>query len=65
MFESSFDEFQSVMSKQKGAQDESVVRLRGLPWDATESDIVDFFQGKSNSISMQKNINIYHKWKRR
>lgn len=46
VFEASFDEFQSIMNKQKGAQDESVVRLRGLPWNATEADIADFFQGK-------------------
>lgn len=46
VFESSFDEFQFIMSKQKGVQDESVVRLRGLPWDANESDIADFFQGR-------------------
>lgn len=45
MFESTFDEFQFIMSKQKGAKDESVLRLRGLPWDANESDIADFFQG--------------------
>lgn len=47
VFESSIDEFQSIMSKQKGAQDESVVRLRGLPWNATESDISEFFDGES------------------
>lgn len=46
VFEASFDEFRSIMNKQKGAQDESVVRLRGLPWNATENDIADFFQGK-------------------
>lgn len=47
VFESSIDEFQSIMSKQKGAQDESVVRLRGLPWNSTESDISEFFDGES------------------
>lgn len=50
VFESSLDEFQNVMSKQKGAQDESVVRLRGLPWNATESDIADFFDGESSCV---------------
>lgn len=45
MFEATVDEFESIMSKQRGAQDETVVRLRGLPWDATESDIAEFFNG--------------------
>lgn len=47
MFEATVDEFESIMSKQRGAQDETVVRLRGLPWDATESDIAEFFNGMS------------------
>lgn len=46
MFEATRDEFQSIMSKQKNIQDETVLRLRGLPWDATENEIFDFFQGK-------------------
>lgn len=45
VFEATVDEFESIMSKQRGAQDETVVRLRGLPWDATESDIAEFFNG--------------------
>lgn len=44
VFEATFDEFQSIMSKQ-GTQDESVVRLRGLPWNATLLEIADFFKG--------------------
>ncbi|XP_055300954.1 heterogeneous nuclear ribonucleoprotein F-like [Sitodiplosis mosellana] len=55
VFESSFDEFQSIMSKQKGAQDESVVRLRGLPWNATESEISEFFDG----LLIKQNNGIY------
>lgn len=35
------------MSKQKNVQDETVLRLRGLPWDASEADIADFFQGSA------------------
>lgn len=50
MFEATVDEFESIMSKQRGAQDETVVRLRGLPWDATESDIAEFFNGTSLKI---------------
>lgn len=60
VFEAAYDEFQSIMSKQRGAQDETVVRLRGLPWDATESDIAEFFQGiikftkTKNSTNLKK-----------
>lgn len=45
MFEATVDEFESIMSKQSGSQDETVVRLRGLPWNASESDIAEFFNG--------------------
>lgn len=45
VFDATVDEFESIMSKQRGAQNETVVRLRGLPWDATENDIAEFFQG--------------------
>lgn len=63
MFEASYDEFQSIMNKQKGIQDESVVRLRGLPWNANENDIADFFQGTihvSNIIySLKRNLEYF------
>lgn len=45
VFEATLDEFQSIMSKQKSVQDETVLRLRGLPWDASELEITNFFQG--------------------
>lgn len=50
VFESTTDEFKSVMSQQICAQNESVVRLRGVPWNATEKDITDFFQGRQKHI---------------
>ena len=31
-----------------GPQEDSVVRLRGLPFDSTKMDIVKFFDGTSN-----------------
>lgn len=52
VFEATVDEFESIMSKQRGAQDETVVRLRGLPWDATESDIAEFFNGTCVCITI-------------
>lgn len=53
MFDATVDEFESIMNKQKGAQDETVVRLRGLPWDATESEIADFFNGTRSVIPVK------------
>lgn len=50
VFEATVDEFESIMSKQSGSQDETVVRLRGLPWDASESDIAEFFKGMCRPI---------------
>ena len=36
-----------------GPQEESVVRLRGLPFDSTKMDIVKFFDGTSNFMGFQ------------
>ena len=33
-----------------GPQEDSVVRLRGLPFDSTKMDIVKFFDGTSNFV---------------
>lgn len=46
MFTAKVEDFRSIMSKQMNVQEENVLRLRGLPWNATVKEIAAFFQGK-------------------
>lgn len=46
VFTAKFEDFKIILNKQQNLRHESVLRLRGLPWNATEKDIADFFQGK-------------------
>lgn len=47
VFPANFGDSQDILCKQKHTQDSIVLRLRGLPWNVTEQNIADFFQGIS------------------
>lgn len=46
VFDAHVEDFQNIISKQQHVDEERVLRLRGLPWDATKLDIAHFFKGK-------------------
>lgn len=42
-----FEYFQNIMSEQQHVHEGNVLRLRGIPWSATEQEIAEFFKGTS------------------
>lgn len=57
VFDAHVEDFQNIISKQYNADEDRVIRLRGLPWNATKLDIADFFQGK---FSLDKFVTSYY-----
>lgn len=48
VFDAHVEDFQNILSKQQHVNEERVLRLRGLPWNATKEDIANFFHGNLN-----------------
>lgn len=46
VFDAHIEDFRNIINKQQNIDEDCVLRLRGLPWNATELDIADFFRGK-------------------
>lgn len=46
VFGATYEEFETAMNQQRNYQQENVLRLRGLPWTATNRDIIEFFKGE-------------------
>lgn len=45
IFSARQEDFETIMRKQNIVQNDTVVKLRGLPWRVTEKEIGDFFKG--------------------
>lgn len=45
VFDAHVEDFLNILSKQQHVNEERILRLRGLPWNATKQDIANFFHG--------------------
>lgn len=52
VFNAHVEDFQNTISKQQHVDEECVLRLRGLPWNATKMDIANFFRGKYDFVDL-------------